>query len=292
MRRVVLAICGALLPWATEAAPQPSATIPGFAVMLAFQTRPERVGDHYSYVADIQSHTTRDGAVRDVDLRESFTLDIVSIDKAGMVVRYTQTDAEQQPDGGDQASALLLKAWNGVPVDFQTTSNGYPGRLVDEAAVKGRLEANFAGLSPKAVAMGPSLDHWLDGLSDAAFMNMVGERLTTIAAMQWRGLVKAGRQELPSETHQDADGGQVTVKKTVELSVAPGPPCRILAKRSTWTERPGAANAVSSSLETEATVAESDGWVIALTETQKNVTPSAQQVRTIKISRTDAGCPS
>jgi hypothetical protein len=285
MRTVILAAAVAVLPCASKAAAPPAASPPGLAIVSMLQTRPEQSGDRYSYAAETTSQTTRGGVTRDAAERQQFTLEILSVDKNGMVVRFTQTAAEETPSDGDQANALLLQAWNGVPVDFRTAPNGYPSEVIDEGKVKSELQARFAALSPNAAAIVPSLKQWLDGLASADFMKLTGDKLTALAAMQARGLVAIGHNDLPDEIHKDANGGEVRVKATRDVSLAPDAPCSLLIHRSTWTERPGAFSAISSTLDTQATVAEGDGWVISLTETDKTVLPAAQQTRTLKIVR-------
>jgi hypothetical protein len=286
-----LAAALALSPWMACAATQPPPALRGMTMMTVIQTRPQHVGDRYSYVAETQAHTSRDGVVHDSQSRQRFTLEVVSVDSSGMTVRFTQTSVEQTPPGGDAPSALLLQAWDGVPVDFRTSASGEPTAIVGAAEAKTRLEANFAGLSPKAPAMGPDLKQWLDAMPDSDLINLIGDKLSTLAAMQWRGVVKIGHQDLPGETHKDADGTDVLLKRSVDFAPSTEVACSVLVRRSTWTERPGSTGAISSRLDTDATVAEADGWVINLTEVTKTVLPTVQQTKTVKITReASQGC--
>jgi hypothetical protein len=132
--------------------------------------------------------------------------------------------------------------------------------------VKSQIVANFAALSPGSPESAAKLKKWLDGMPEDQFLQFAGEKLIMLAAMQFRGVVQIGHRDLPSEQHQDADGGSVEVKREMDIGLAAGAPCRVSIRRSDWTVRAGGATAPSSSLTTDAMLEEGDGWVVDLTE--------------------------
>jgi hypothetical protein len=292
MKLLAFAASFVLLACVSQADAQPVPTPKGFALMTVIQTRRDQVGDHYSYIADTQAHTTRNGVTTDVAEHQEFGIDIVAVDATGVTIRVVQTKVEDTPAHDDSPGELLQRALTGIQVDYAAGSNGYPVRITNEDQVKTQLVTNFGGLTAQASAQAPNLKQWLDQKSDAELLELFGGKLVMLAAMNFRGVIPMGHKDLPSESHQDADGTTVQVRKTVDVSIAPGPPCRVLVQRNDWTERPGDAPVASSSLKTDATLSELDGWAIELTEVSKNVAPTFEQTRTVRISRQmSQGCP-
>ena len=283
--KLSLALCVAFSIVALPAIGQPIPSPKGFVMMTFVQTRPDQVGDHYSYLADIHSRTVRSGAVKEVEEYEWFDVEIIGVAPKSLTVRFTQTRFDETPAAPDEPSQMLAAAWNGVPIEFETDRSGLPSRILNEDQAKSKVVANFTAQSPKAQSIAPSLKQWLDHLPESEFSEMVGGKLTMLGAMQLRGALPMGHQDLIGESHKDADGTDVQVKKTADISLAQGAPCRVWVQRTTWTERPGGVTVPSSNLKTEATLSEEDGWVIDLTEVAKTTLPVAEQVLSTKISR-------
>ncbi len=193
---------------------QPLPRSGGVYVVTIIQTRPDRVGDRYSYVAETHTTTTQKGAAQERGDRQAFDLEIEKVTPDARTVRYVQTSADLV--GPTEArTAAYLKAWNGVPVEFETAPNGYPLRVVNEAEIKAAVLRNVARELPDDRQIGAMVERSLNQVSPEEFAdNLVGDKLAMLAVMQFRGPRKIGPSTLPTETHQDADGGAVLVKAT------------------------------------------------------------------------------
>jgi hypothetical protein len=267
----------------------PAPLVKGIMMVTVVQTRRDRVGDKYSYVADTQTHTIHDGVARDDSDRETFDIEILKVGPSGMTLRYTQTKSEVLSAPNIARTQRFSSVFDGMPIDFETNLSGSPTGLVDMAGVKAKMLAGIARVDPVvAERMKPDLEA---RSSREVAEQIIGDKLTTLAAMQYRGAFPFGHEDMPAETQTDADGTVVTVHKTSDVLPAEGA-CRVTIRRATWTERPGGTAVPQSSLETEATLAQDDGWVISLTEISKITVPGAERTKTVKIvRRQDAACP-
>ena len=284
----VLVAATALAPSAGRTAEPPMPK--GMVMMTVLQTRPDQVGDVYSYVADTREHTEHDGKAQDGGDRQTFKIEVLKVRPDGLTLRYTQLVGEDLGPEGQAKPDPTLVAFDGVPIDFETSPNGYPTRMTDEAGVKAAISAAFARGNPDQAA---KFKGYVDSIPSNVFMERaVGDKLIMIAAMQLRGPVQFGHQQLPDErAPPDADGVPVTVHKTTDVLPAEGA-CRVKIVRKTWSERPTTVKDRFSSLETEAVLAEGDGWVLTLTEVSKIVVPGGQQTKTTTIKRNaDHVCP-
>jgi hypothetical protein len=260
--------------------------------MGVIQTTPEKAGDTYSYVSRTRESVVRNQTTSEIAYDQAFTIVVETVSSHGMTLRFTQTaDTEGQSDAS--GPTLLRKAWTGVPVEFETAANGDPLRVINADEVKTKLVANVIAMTSSDPPSPANLRSQLDGVPPDAFAKQVaGEKLTTLSAMQPRGLVRYGLNTLPDEIHADADGGKVTVHETIAIGFAEDAPCRVKITRKTWTERPGGPGAPSSSLETEAVIPENDGWAASLTEVQRNSNPNGTFTSTVTLSRVQpADCP-
>ncbi len=260
-------------------------------MMSIVQTRPEKVGDTYRYVADTNYRVVRSGTVAEGVQHLAFSIEVLKVEAATLTLRYIQTGATDSTIGPNDPRRLSSAVWAGVPVEVETERSGFPRRILNEAAVKAAIIANAAALVPNDPSIPAALQQQTDSVSPAVFLDHAVPKLGALGAMQPRGLVPLRLITMPAEPHQDA-GGEVVVHKTEEIALAAGPPCRLKVTRKTWTERPNGGMAASSSLTTDATVEEGDGWVDDLTEVSRTTIPNAESVSTLKITRVrSGGCP-
>ncbi len=249
------------------------------------QKHRDRVGDRYSFVVDSTSQVTFAGRTFDTREHRTFELEVSKVSADGLTLRYLQLQAENlsPPDQG-LVERGKISALNGIPVIFETSSQGRPVRLEDERGVRAAL---LDAVRRKYPAFALDVAAQLTTASSKDFLGGVGgENLAMMSDVQVRGPVVFGRQSDQNDKKANADGTAITIHRTTDVAPA-NDSCRVKVTREVLAERQGGPTVQSQFTQTRADVSAADGWVLDLDQTVTWHTGANEGIAKTSIRRTN-----
>ncbi|MDQ0465893.1 hypothetical protein QO010_003685 [Caulobacter ginsengisoli] len=180
---------------------------------ITIQTRPDQVGDRYSYTVE---HLNRDAAGQETAERQNFSVEVLEIRTNGLKIITTRQGGALTPNEPGGVDAMWDRAWFDIPVEAVTSRQGTPIQVLNADKAEPLITAK--------------LRKWL-AMPDNAVFNSVQMRFETespvlvaarwaapdlarIALLQHRGAVALG-----SETEPASDvGGGVRLTRTTTFS--------------------------------------------------------------------------
>ncbi len=292
MKRLVLVALGlgvaTMAAGAAFAGDAPKPPVAGPVVKM--QSRPQKVGDRYSFTVLTDNADTVAGLTSHHGDRQAFTLEILGGTPTGMVVAYTQAvgDASPESSAGWKAS---LHAWNGVRVVYETDANGAPLHIRNLPEVE---TAYLAALAKEPGIDAAAVEGVKQGFAKATDLqlarNDIGNELTALAAMQLRQGFPPGFHELRPDEGVRKDGSKLEVRHSIDLKDVDAAACQATVRRVTWTDNKAVTDEMHTTLDASARVSTADGWVIDMTETDTSAKGDFNRVKTVKVHR-DAAAP-
>lgn len=242
----------------------------GAQEVVQVRTRPDAVGDRYSYRSETRFVQKDDQGGQTQMNALVFDLEVLGAQTDGLRLRYTLREGTLTDSGGASMAAAMSAAVGGS-LDFRV---GRDGRVV---AVENWPQYRARLLQRVAVALAPDdpiravVFERMDGVPVEAAEEMVLGDVVIMALMEPRGGLPVGMTDLP-----DPDA----TKATLLVKVAK-PGCVVALERRTNRNAMGVVRAVVSKAE----LAVGDGRVLSLEERRVTRTSGGSQEETVTIRR-------
>lgn len=261
-----MSVRAALLALAAAALAGPA----GAQEVVQVRTRPDAVGDRYSYRSETSFVQKDDQGGQSQTNALTFDLEVLGRESDGLRLRYTLREAAIDDSGG-ASMAAAMKAAVGGSLDFRV---GPDGRIVAvETWPQYRawlLERVSAALPPDDPIRAIVFER-MDGVPIEAAQEMVLGDVAIMTLMEPRGGLPLGMTDL-----RDPDATTATLSVRVAK-----PGCVVALERQTNRNAMGVVRAVVS----KADLAVGDGRVLRLEERRVTRTSGGSQEETVTIRR-------
>jgi hypothetical protein len=252
---------------------------------ISVHLRPDAVGDRRVY----ESRTTlevREGPSAGTQTnRQVFELETREVRPDGLVLRYTIREASLE-DSRVPDLESFLKAWTGVPIEFEAGSAGEPGRILNWPAARQAYSQALVAQGVAAPARQSALSD-LDDLGEGGRTAQILGDVALLAAMQPRTPIFAGRFVPPAPAATDVAAGAPTVSRVLEISTPGSARCLVDLLQSTEVAAPAtqAGEATRTTIRITASVAVEDGWVSVLARSLDSASGQNVARETVTITR-------
>lgn len=234
------------------------------------RTRPDVVGDRYSYRSETRFVQKDDQGGQTQTNALTFDLEVLGRESDGLRLRYTLREATIDDSGGASVAAAM-KAAVGGSLDFRVGPDGRIVAVETWPQYRAWLLARVSAALPPGDPVRAIVFERMDGAPVETAQEMVLGDVAIMALMEPRGRLPLGMTDL-----RDPDA----TKATLSVKVA-RPGCVVALERQTNRNAMGVVRAAVS----KADLAVGDGRVLQLEEGRVTRTSGGSQEETVTIRR-------